>query len=139
MADRRQPRPSAPPSVPGAWLLTVSAFAGLIASLVYYFWRGDGIAYTDGALVVIGSTAILLIAGLVLIFDTRRHWFTSAFFNVGACIDILGTGFAAWMLDAYWLLGLMCLAGMGWLVHVAFDAGAQPAAGTSQPRLQESS
>ncbi len=138
MTDRSQSPQPKRFSLPGAWMMVAGSAAGLVASIVYYFWRGNGIAHTDGVLVVIGSTAILLLAALVVVFDTRRHWFTSAFLNVGTCIDILGSGFAAWMLEANWLLGLMCLTALGWLVHVAFDSGARPLVARGESRLQES-
>jgi hypothetical protein len=127
-----------PLAEPGAWLMLIGSAGSLIASLIYYFWRGDGIAYTVGAGIVIGASAVMLIATLVMAIAVRRPWGLSAFLNIGTCVGVLGTGFAAWMLEANWVLGLMCLVGLGWLIHVILDPRAEPVAPSNQPHLQES-
>ena len=104
MAERDLPRRQISIAEPGAWLIAASSAAGLLASLIYYFWRGDGIAYTPGALLVIISTGLLLAASLVMATRVFRHWLLSEFFTVATCLDILGTAFAAWLLEAHWLL-----------------------------------
>ncbi len=118
--------------------MAVSSIIGFLASLIYYFWRGDGIAYTPGTLLVIISTALLLAASLVMATGIWRHWLLSEFFLVATCLDILGTAFAAWLLEAHWLLALMALAAIGWIAHVAFDGRMGPAAPELKRRLQES-
>lgn len=137
MPDGTAPSRS-PFAEPGAWLMLIGSGGSLIASLVYYFWRGDGIAYTVGAGIVIGASAVMATATLVMATAVWRPWGLSAFLNVGTCIGVLGTGFAAWMLEANWVLGLICLAGLGWLIHVILDPRAAPAVSRDQPRLQES-
>ena len=36
-------------------------------------------------------------------------------------VDILGTGLAAYFLEAYWLLGAMAVALIGWFIRAIFD------------------
>ena len=36
-------------------------------------------------------------------------------------LDIAGTGVASYMLEAWWLVGAMALALVGWIVHLAAD------------------
>jgi hypothetical protein len=40
-------------------------------------------------------------------------------------LGIVGTGFAAYMLEAYWLVALMVLCLIGWLIQV-FEVLVQP-------------
>lgn len=118
--------------------MVVGSAAGLITSLIYYFWRGDGIAYTPGTLLVIVSTALLLVASLIMATGLFRHWLLSGFLAVATCLDILGTAFAAWLLEAHWLLALIVLAAIGWIVRIAFDAPAESMRRQDPPRLPES-
>ncbi len=60
MAKRDLSRRQISIAEPGAWLMAVSSAIDLLASLIYYFWRGDGIAYTPGALLVIIATGLFL-------------------------------------------------------------------------------
>ena len=139
MAERDLPRRQISIAEPGAWLIAASSAAGLLASLIYYFWRGDGIAYTPGALLVIISTGLLLAASLVMATRVFPHWLLSEFLTVATCLDILGTAFAAWLLEAHWLLAMMALSAVGWIIHIAFDAPAQLDAHEHSARLQEAS
>lgn len=122
---------------PGAWLMAASSAIGLLASLIYYFWRGDGIAHTPGALLVVISTGLLLAASLAMATAVVRHWLLSEFLTVATCLDILGTACAAWLLEAHWILALMVLAAVGWIIHIAFDAPPRSDARKHPARLQE--
>ena len=118
--------------------MTAGSAVGLLAALIDYFWRGDGIAYTPGVLLVIVSSALLL-GSVAAAGDPRTSKRGLAVaFVVLAGLDILGTGFAAWMLEANWLLGLMTVAAVGWIINVFFDAPAKPVVREHSPRLQES-
>ncbi len=138
MTDRSQSHPQTRFARPGAWLMAASAVGGLIASLIYYFWRGDGIAYTPGTLLVIVSTALLLASSLVMAMGVWRHRATTEFLAVATCLDVLGTAFAAWLLEAHWLLGLMVLAAAGWIINVFFDAQTMTAVRERSSHMQES-
>jgi hypothetical protein len=137
MTTRNQPHQLTRLAEPGAWLMTVGSTFGLFAALIDYFWRGDGIAYTSGVLLVIVSSALLLGASLSLAIRALGGALTVAFV-VLAGLDILATGFAAWMLEANWLLGLMTVAAAGWIINVFFDAPAESTVRAYSPRLQES-
>ncbi len=139
MTERTLPKLHAVQANPGAWLIAVSAAAGLIASLIYHFSPGDGIAFTPGTLLVIISTALLLAASLVMATGIWRHWLLDEFLLVATFLDILGTVFAAWLLEAHWLLGLMVLAAVGWIVQFAFGGRLAVTAGDAPRHLQEAS
>jgi hypothetical protein len=96
------------------WPLAAAAALALILSLVDYFTPHGAIAGTLGALVVAASTALMLIAAVLLALGWVRGWIGSTF-NALILLDILGTGFAAYMLEEDALLGLMALALIAWL------------------------
>ncbi len=137
MIDRNQPQPPIRIAEPGAWLMAAASAIGLLTALVDYFSRGNGIAYTPGVLLVVVASALLLAASLLLAADALRVGLTITFVTLAA-LDILGAGFAAWLLEANWILGLMIVAGVGWIVNVFVDAPAELAARIHSPRLQES-
>jgi hypothetical protein len=112
------------------WPLVAASALGLIMSLVEYFNPDDGINGTLGVLIVIGSTALMLIASaaIALWLDRGRLRMT---LMVLILLDILGTGFAAYMLDAYILLGFMVLALIAWLFAI-FAAGRSRAPVTAE-------
>lgn len=107
----------------GAWLLSAAAFIGLGMSIFAFFWPYNGIHGMPGVILVIVTTALMLIASLVIaIWPGTWRWLKGVLLVLIA-LDILGTGFAAYMLDDYWLLGAMVLAGIGWIVHLVADPG----------------
>ena len=111
----------------GAWLMALAALAGLAVSIANYVNRDSGIAGEPGTLLVIASTAILLVAALILARASRLGGFPRGFLVIGCLIDIFGTGFAAFLLESQSLLWLMAAALVGWLLHVAGPARAPKA------------
>ena len=98
--------------------LISGAAIGLALSLFNYFWPANGIHGTPGVLLVIVSTALIFAAAVVTAIDsTRRHWWTIVL-NVLIPLGILGTGFAAYLLETDLLLVLMGLAAVGWLLRI---------------------
>lgn len=114
----------------GARVLAVAAAVGLAVSIIAYFDLGDGIDHTAGVVLVIVSTAILLLAALMLMFRLPA-WLCGLLFT-GCVLDILGTGVAAWFLHAWLLLALMALALIGWLLALLGSRSA-PAGAVSSP------
>ncbi|MGV3489934.1 MAG: hypothetical protein ACO1OG_01305 [Devosia sp.] len=104
----------------GSMLIILGAAAGLIISIYNYFMpQGllsplSDIAGTYGALLVIASTALMLFAGLVL-FYSKRFGVLAFIAVLGTFLDVLGTGFAAMLLDSLPLLLATGVAGLGWL------------------------
>ena len=75
------------------------------------------VAWTPGAGVVIFSTAVLAIAGLVL-GGRASHWLLVGALMIGALLAILGTGLAAWLLESPLIVGLMALCLLGWVLRI---------------------
>lgn len=105
----------------GARLLLLGALIGFVLSIFNYFWTGNGIHGTGGVLLVIITSAVMIILGAAL-----AHWRMSSSRTHGILlvlllIVILGTAFAAYLLEAWWVLGAVTLALIGWLVDIGSD------------------
>ena len=102
----------------GAWLLAASAAAGLCLSLFNYFWPTTGIDGTPGALLVVVSTALVLAAALVMALYRSKPLWLRVVLNVSTLLGLIGTGLAAYFLEAYVLIGFMALGLLGWFWHM---------------------
>ena len=105
----------------GGLLIAFGAALGLLLSIYNYFVPVAllaptvDIAGTPAALLAIAATFILMIAGLVL---AGRHGSgVTGFFMVGSLVGILGTGFAARLIESQLLLALMLVCLIGWLLR----------------------
>jgi hypothetical protein len=107
----------------GAWLIVLGGVAGLGVAIYNYFSTTgflaplSNTAGTSGALLVIGSTALMLVAGVVMLGRPHAR-FILVFFMVGVLLDVFGTGFAAILLESPPLLAAMAVAGIGWLAWI---------------------
>jgi len=96
------------------WGLSLLA---LIDALFNYFWTGNGIHGSEGALLVVVSTLLLALAAGVIL----NRWgprSLRAILEILIVLDFLGTGLAAYFLEAWLLLALIVIAVVAWLVHV---------------------
>jgi hypothetical protein len=105
---------------PGAGVLVVASAIGLIVCLIAYFTPHGPIAHSWGALLVLVSTALMVVASLLVAFTALPRWFFRLL-QVLIVLDILGTGVCAYFLEAYVLLAFMVIALLGWLLHVWRD------------------
>ena len=102
------------------WMLAAVSTVALAVSVFNYFWTGNGIHGSLGALIVIGSTLLMAIASAAIAVGFASGRLRSVL-AVLILLDILGTGFAAYMLEAQILLGLMILALIAWLFSAFSD------------------
>lgn len=105
----------------GAWIVAVAGLIAFIVCLVDYFTPHGAIAQAWGTLLVVASTGLMLIAGFLLALIAMPRWLV-VLFEVLLILDVLGTGFCAYMLEAPAVLFLMAIALIGWVVHLAIDA-----------------
>jgi hypothetical protein len=96
----------------GGLLISVAALLGAAVSVYNYFAESSGIQGTGGAMLVIVSSAVLGVLGPGL--GGGRSRVLAAV----SLILILGTAFAAWLLESSALLALMAASFLGWLLHV---------------------
>jgi hypothetical protein len=107
-------------SVNGAWLIAIAAAVGFVITLINYFTPHGPIAQTWGALLVLVSTALMLVAALWIACGALPRWLL-VLFDILIVIDVLGTGFCAYMLETQMLLACMVIALIGWIWHIAGD------------------
>ncbi|WP_018697694.1 hypothetical protein [Amorphus coralli] len=105
----------------GAWLLCIAALAALIIAVFDTVNAGNGIAFTPGAYLVVATTALLLIGSIGLLISTSLPRWMTVILSILVLLDILGTGFAAWLLQAPALLAAVSAAGLGWLIYIVID------------------
>jgi hypothetical protein len=101
----------------GAWLIVIASLVGLIVSIYNYNATDSGVAGTPGAMLVIVSTVLLLLAGFILGRDMGGGGLRIV---LGALcfLGILGTGFAGWLLESNTLAIVMALCLFGWLARL---------------------
>lgn len=104
------------------WTLTVAALAGLGIALFNYFAPMTGVTGTIGALLVVGSTLLLALLGLVLV---RRPGDGARLVPILALLVALGTLAAAWLLHEFWLLAAMAIALLALALDFMRGAGRQ--------------
>jgi hypothetical protein len=102
----------------GMRILLVGAAAALAIAIFNFLWRGNGIHGTAGALLVVISSALMVAASCALVFfDSLGRGWRGALIALIA-LDIVGTGLAAYFLEAVWLIVAMAVALIGWLLHL---------------------
>ena len=99
----------------GLWLLTAASLLALIDALFNYVDAGNGIHGTEGALLVVISTALQLIAALLILFNVLRGGWR-ILFEVLILLDLIGTVAAAHFLEAPLLVVLTIIGFIGWLL-----------------------
>ena len=107
----------------GAWIMAATATVATALSVYNYLTRGTGIDHTSGALLVVVSSALILLAALVLALAPSTPRWVRVVLEILLLLGVLGTALAAYFLEAYALLGLMAVALVGWLVLVLSGPG----------------
>ena len=102
----------------GALLMGLAAAAALALCIYNYVTPFTGIDGTPGALLVIVSTAILILLALILQMG-HGGGALHVFILVASLLDIAGTAFAGLLLESRGLMALMAVCFIGWLM-VAF-------------------
>ena len=99
----------------GAVVVVLAALVGLGASIANYLNPDSGIAGEPGTLLVIASTFLLAVFGWLLSGEGWRGTLLRGFIVLSTILNIIGTGFAGYLLHSWALLGAMILAFLGWI------------------------
>jgi len=100
----------------GVWLLTLSSAAALVLLLIDYFMPHGAISQSQGTMLVVGSTGLMLGAALLIGLSPLPRWLF-LLFNFLIVLDIICTGIVTYFLQAYLVLALMAVALTGWFAH----------------------
>jgi hypothetical protein len=103
------------------WLVALLALLAFVDSIFNYFWTGNGIHGTEGALLVVASTFLMGVAA-VLIGNRWVGGWLRTLFEILLVLDFVGTAAAAYLLEAWILLILVVLAFVAWIAHVVRPA-----------------
>jgi hypothetical protein len=95
-------------------------------ALFEYFWTGNGIHGTEGALLVVISTLLMAVAAALIGMRVAHGWLSTVL-SILLVLDFIGTGLAAYLLEAWILLGLDILAAVAWLASFATKRTLSPA------------
>ena len=96
-------------------LISVLAFAD---ALFNYFWPGNGIHGTEGALLVVVSTLLMAVAAWLTGAHIVHGWLRTLLVAL-LVLDFIGTGLAAYLLEAWILLALDIAAIVAWFATLA--------------------
>ena len=103
-----------------AAVAALSALA-VIDAAVNYLMPGNGISGSEGALLVVVSSVLMLIAAVLLANRWGAAWLRRVL-DVLLVLDFIGTGAAAYFLEAWVLLALVVLAFVAWVAHLVRPA-----------------
>lgn len=106
------------PSRPGELLIAAAGLIGMVLVLIAYFTPHGAIAMQWGTLLVLVSTALMLMAALVIARPATPQWLVTTY-EVLILLDIAGTSLCAYFLELYALLVLMAVALLGWALHIS--------------------
>jgi len=104
--------------------LTVAALAGFGVALFNYFASLTGVTGTIGALIVVGSSLLLALFGLALLW--KRSGGLARLMRILALLAVLGTLVAAGLLHEFWLLVAMAVALLALVVDFTAGPGRNP-------------
>lgn len=111
----------------GTWLLVVAAAIAVAVSMFDYLWTGNGIHGTPGALLVALSTGAMLVAAAAIALIPGLPRWLRGLLLVLIALDVVGTAFAAYMLEANVLVAATGLAAIGWIARLAIPSGTREA------------
>ena len=121
------PTRASPRSLTPVWGAVVFfCVLAFLDALFEYFWTGNGIHGTEGALVVVISTLLMAVAAALIGMRVVRGWLSTVL-SILLVLDFIGTGLAAYLLEAWILLGLDILAAIAWLASFATKRTLSPA------------
>ena len=110
--------------VRGGRLMLVAGLLAVAAAAYDYNTVATGIDHSGGVMLVLGSGFLMILGALVVL--ALGSGLIAGIFMFLLFLDILGTGFAAHMLESGLIMGAMVLAAAGWLLRAT--SGRQGAA-----------
>ncbi len=98
----------------GDWIVAIAAILGFVEAVLDYFFD-VGIGWSGGALLVLISTLLILVALVTFrVWAAMPRWF-AVVLGILTVLDFVGTALAAYFLEADLLVLLMLIALIAWL------------------------
>ena len=103
----------------GIWIMAVAFAIGCLISLTNFFSASSPISYTGGVELVATTTFAMFILSLLLYAFRHFHarWERVSIYII-LFILILGSLFAALLLESWWLFAFLILAFLGWIIQI---------------------
>jgi hypothetical protein len=102
-------------------LLIAASLLGAAIAALDYITPSTGIDHSYGVLLVLVSS-LAMTFGCVVILSVRSRLIVNIF-TIAVLLDIIGSGFAAYMLESNFLMAVMMIAAAGWLFRMAGAKG----------------
>lgn len=109
-------------------VLAAGAAAGVCVALFDYFRPHNGIDGSWGALLVVASTGLVLLASFVLSLGVRDPSWRRIVLSGAILLGLIGTVAAAYLLESVALIIAMAVAFVGWIIRVDFAPNADDVA-----------
>lgn len=102
--------------VRGGRLMLVAGLLAVVAAGYDYNTAATGIDHSGGVMLVLGSSLLMILGALMVL--ALGSGMVAGIFVFLLFLDILGTGFAGYMLESGLIMGAMVLAAVGWLLRI---------------------
>ena len=108
-----------PKNFVGSWIITVFGIIGFIVSLYNYYAASSGIQHTAGAELVIITTLVIAVLSILTYALRKLHtrWQRVVLYIVTIGF-LLGTIFAAYLLESTTLVVALLIAVIGWFIQI---------------------
>jgi hypothetical protein len=114
--------------------MLVGSLGGLAAAVLIFAWPASGTYGTWGALGVIISSLLIVPVALCMAIGRLRAGWPRVVLDMLLLLEILATGFCAWLLEANAMVVLTGVALLGWFLHVFIRPGSGREAGQLRSR-----
>lgn len=108
----------------GDRILFTGAAAGCVIAVVNDLHSHNGISHTWGAVLVVVSTAVLVLGSITLTFGATLAPALRVLLTATLLLDLLGTALASYFLDSTWVMVAMAVSLAGWIIRVWFSPSA---------------
>jgi hypothetical protein len=104
----------------GGFLILLAGLLGAAVAWYDYGAASTGIDHSGGVMLVLATSLLMVLGALVVL--VLGSGVIAGIFMVLVLLDILGTGFAGYMLESNLIMGAMIIAAIGWLIRVTSGA-----------------
>ena len=101
----------------GGLLVLLAGMGGAVAASYDYVTISTGIDHSGGTMLVLASSLLMIFGAIAVLLLSSG--LVARIFALLILLDIICTGFAAYMLESSLIMGAMAIAAIGWLLRIA--------------------